>query len=64
MESLQDGYWIWNAQAGYEADNWSVTVYGNNLLDEEYYTFINPSIVAGSPGDPQLFGVRVNLDLW
>jgi outer membrane receptor protein involved in Fe transport len=61
---LQDGYWIWNAQAGYEADNWSVTVYGRNILDEEYYTFINPQIAAGSPGDPQLFGVRVNLDLW
>jgi iron complex outermembrane receptor protein len=61
---LQDGYWIWNAQVGYQAEHWSVTLYGNNLLDEEYYTFINPSIVAGSPGDPQLFGVRVNLDLW
>ena len=61
---LQDGYWIWDAQAGYEAENWSVTVYGRNILDEEYYTFINPQIAAGSPGDPQLFGVRVNLDLW
>ena len=61
---LQDGYWIWDAQAGYEAENWSVTVYGRNILDEEYYTFINPQIAAGSPGDPQLFGVQVNLDLW
>jgi len=61
---LQDGYWIWDAQAGYEAENWSVTVYGRNILDEEYYSFINPQIAAGSPGDPQLFGVRVNLDLW
>jgi iron complex outermembrane receptor protein len=61
---LQDGYWIWNAQVGYEAENWSVTVYGRNILDEVYYTFINPQIAAGSPGDPQLFGVRVNLDLW
>jgi hypothetical protein len=25
------------------------------LLDEEYYTFINPQIFAGSPGDPQIF---------
>ncbi|MEO1837240.1 MAG: TonB-dependent receptor [Akkermansiaceae bacterium] len=61
---LQDGYWIWDAQAGYEAENWSVTVYGRNILDEEYYSFVNPQIAAGSPGDPQLFGVRVNLDLW
>lgn len=60
----QAGYWIWNAQAGYEAENWSITVFGRNLLDEEYYTFIDPSILAGSPGDPQIFGVRVNLDIW
>ena len=30
-----------------------------NLMDEEYYTFINPQIAAGSPGDPQQFGIRV-----
>lgn len=61
---MQDAYWIWGAQAGYEAENWSVTVFGRNLFDEEYYTFINPQIRAGSPGDPQIFGVRVDIDLW
>lgn len=60
----ESGYWIWDAQAGYEAELWSLTVFGRNLLDEEYYTFINPQIGAGSPGDPQLFGVRLDLDLW
>ena len=60
----EGGYWVWDAQAGYEQENWSVTLYGRNLLDEEYYTFINPQIGAGSPGDPQLFGIRVDLDLW
>ncbi|NIP95495.1 MAG: TonB-dependent receptor, partial [Akkermansiaceae bacterium] len=60
----EGGYWIWDAQAGYEAEKWSVTVFGRNILDEDYYTFINPQIAAGTPGDPQIFGVRVNLDLW
>ena len=60
----EGGYWVWDAQVGYEQENWSITLYGRNLLDEEYYTFINPQIGAGSPGDPQLFGVRVDLDLW
>lgn len=60
----EGGYWVWDAQAGYEAEHWSVTVYGRNLLDEDYYNFINPQIAAGSPGDPQLFGVRVDVDLW
>jgi outer membrane receptor protein involved in Fe transport len=55
---------VWDAQVGYEQENWSVTVFGRNLLDEGYYTFINPQIAAGTPGDPQLFGIRVDLDIW
>ena len=58
------GCWVWDAQVGYEQENWSVTVFGRNLLDEGYYTFMNPQIAAGAPGDPQLFGVRVDLDIW
>jgi len=58
------GCWVWDAQVGYEQENWSVTVFGRNLLDEGYYTFMNPQIAAGTPGDPQLFGVRVDLDIW
>lgn len=57
----QDDYVIWDAQVGYQRDNLRVTVYGRNLLDEEYYSFINDQIYAGSPGDPQLFGVKVEL---
>ena len=60
----EDGYLVWDAQVGYERDNWAVTVYGRNLLEEDYYTFINPQIAGGTPGDPQLFGVRVDLDIW
>ena len=42
------------------AENFSVTLYGTNLFDKGYYTFINPQIAAGSPGDPQQFGIRVS----
>ena len=58
----QGSYGCWDAEIGYVAKNFSVAVFGRNLLDEEYYTFINPQIMAGSPGDPQFFGVRVMLD--
>ena len=60
----QGAYVVWDAQAGYQAEHWGVTIFGQNLTDEEYYTFINPQIAAGAPGSPQVFGVRVNLDLW
>ncbi len=55
----QDAYVLWDAEIGYATERFSVALYGRNLLDEEYYTFINPQIFAGSPGDPQVFGMRV-----
>lgn len=54
----QDAAITWDAEIGYETDRFSIALYGLNLLDEEYYTFINPQIFAGAPGDPQLFGIR------
>lgn len=55
----EDNYITWDAEIGYINEHFSVALYGRNLLDENYYTFINPQIFAGSPGDPQQFGVRV-----
>ncbi|MGE9271155.1 MAG: TonB-dependent receptor domain-containing protein, partial [Verrucomicrobiales bacterium] len=55
----EDAYITWDAEIGYLAESFSIALYGRNLLDESYYTFINPQIAAGSPGDPQQFGVRV-----
>jgi iron complex outermembrane receptor protein len=55
----EDAYITWDAEIGYNAEHFSVALYGRNLLDESYYTFINPQIAAGSPGDPQQFGIRV-----
>ena len=56
----QDAYVVWDAEIGYATDRFSVALFGRNLLDEEYYTFINPQIFAGSPGNPQVFGLRVS----
>lgn len=54
----QAAYFIWDAEIGYATDRFSVALFGRNLLDEQYYTFINPQIFAGSPGNPQVFGLR------
>lgn len=58
----QGSYLCWDAEIGYAAEHFSVALFGRNLLDKEYYTFINPQIGAGSPGDPQIFGMRASLD--
>lgn len=55
----EGAYITWDAEIGYITEHFSVALYGRNLMDEEYYTFINPQIAAGSPGDPQQFGIRV-----
>lgn len=55
----QDAYFIWDAEIGYTTDRFTIALFGRNLLDEQYYSFINPQIAAGSPGDPQLFGLRL-----
>jgi len=55
----QDAYILWDAEIGYANERFSVAFFGRNLLDEQYYTYINPQIFAGSPGDPQLFGLRI-----
>ncbi len=57
----QDSYLCWDAEIGYARENFSLALFGRNMLDERYYTFINSLIKAGSPGDPQVFGIRATL---
>ncbi|MCX6873169.1 MAG: TonB-dependent receptor [Verrucomicrobia bacterium] len=57
----QGAYLCWDAELGYAVGNFSVALFGRNMLDEEYYSFVNPQIRAGSPGDPQLFGIRATI---
>lgn len=58
----QSSYQVWDAQVGYQAENWSVVAFARNLFDEDYYAFMNNQIAAGVPGDPQIFGVRVDVN--
>ncbi|MDA7535701.1 TonB-dependent receptor [Akkermansiaceae bacterium] len=60
--SKQETYQILDAQIGYEAENWSASIFGHNLLDENYYSYISPQISAGAPGTPALYGVRVSVE--
>lgn len=56
----QGSYEVFDAQIGFRRERYSVVVYGENLGDEQYYTFINPQIFAATRGDPESFGVRLS----
>ena len=56
----EGGYEVYDAQIGFRNEQFTVVVYGENLGDEFYYTFINPQIFAGTPGDPESYGVRLD----
>lgn len=56
----QSSYEVYDAQLGYRSEQFSVVVFGENLGDERYYTFINPQIFAATPGAPETYGVRVS----
>ena len=58
----QGSYLCWDAEIGYSNGPLSLALFGRNLLDETYYTFINPQIAAGSPGDPRMVGVRAMME--
>jgi iron complex outermembrane receptor protein len=58
----QASYGIVNAQLRFRCDRWTATVYGQNLLDKNYYQFINPEIFAGSPGAPRRYGVQLSFE--
>ncbi|MGH7958332.1 MAG: TonB-dependent receptor, partial [Opitutaceae bacterium] len=58
----QKSYGIVNAQLRYRVDRYAVTLYGQNLFEEEYYQFLNPEIFAGSPGAPRRYGVQVSFE--
>lgn len=47
-----------NARLGYDAPRWRVTLFGENLTEEEYYTLIVPGVGHGAPGAPRTYGVE------
>jgi iron complex outermembrane receptor protein len=58
----ENSYALWDAEVGYRANGYSLSLYGRNVLDEEYYSFIDSNIFAGAPGDPQVVGVRATVE--
>jgi outer membrane receptor for ferric coprogen and ferric-rhodotorulic acid len=57
----QGSYGVFDAEVGFERGDFSIAVFARNLFDREFFTFMNPQIDAGAPGDPQTFGVRVGI---
>ncbi len=57
-EIKQDTYTLLNAKVGYEAQNWSVTLFGRNLLDEKHImsTFGRAKMAA----EPLVGGIQVS----
>jgi iron complex outermembrane receptor protein len=59
------GYGVLNARIGLRtANGWSVSVWGRNLLDKDYFEMLNPvggntGLYVGFLGDPRSFGVTV-----
>lgn len=64
----QDAYQLVNAKIGYETENWDISLWGKNLTDEEYATYIAPYAdgmggligKVAKDGDPLTFGVTAN----
>ena len=64
-DDVQDSFSLVNLRAGIQSDNWSASVYVNNLTDERYQTFFFPNeAVGGAPhpdigwyGEPRVWGL-------
>lgn len=46
-----------NAKIGYEAERWGAYVYGKNILDEEYVTYVRDDTFQAMLGDPRVVGL-------
>lgn len=59
----RDSFGVLDLRLGIEAQRWSVTLFANNLLNEEYLNEVIPAIEFGgsfiSPGARRLYGVEV-----
>lgn len=56
----QKTYALLGTRLGYAHGQYRVTVYGENLLDKEYYSAITPGTFHGTPGAPRTFGVELS----
>ena len=54
----QSAYGLLRARIGYATTHYRITVFGDNLTDEEYYRSISPGTFHGTPGAPRTFGIE------
>ena len=63
---VQESLDLLGLRIGVQSDNWSVTLWGKNLTDEEYYTDFNPAEFLGAPIDigfpaqPRSYGIDIS----
>lgn len=58
----ESSYGLVNARIGYETKDYTLTVFGANLTDEDYYSRrLMVAVPAGVPGEPQTFGVTASV---
>ena len=57
-----DSRWLANLRAGYEAENWRITAFAENLFDEDYLTRLETGTNRAIAGDPLRFGVRATYE--
>ena len=57
-----DSYRTWDASLGYDLENMTITVFGENLTDELADLFISNGgvIIKTTPNRPRTFGVRLS----
>jgi iron complex outermembrane receptor protein len=55
---MQDQHSLLNARLGYDTPRWRVTLFGENLENEQYYALMIPGIGHGVPGAPRTYGVE------
>lgn len=58
-EELNPSYFLVDGQINYRRDNWSVSIYGRNLLDKQFLTRTRADGFS-SAGDPRFIGVSLN----
>lgn len=61
-----DGYWVANAQAGWKSGHWNVSVFAENLFDEEYFVYNDANAagdIAATLGYPQRVGLSLSYQL-
>ena len=56
-----DSYEIVNLRLGYESEHFDLILWGKNLFDEEYLTYVAPygAYNVGVDGPPQTFGATI-----